>query len=38
MVGNYIDVKYTENEWKVARVIERDKRYALVAFDGINTK
>lgn len=38
MVGHYIDVRYAENDWKIAKIIERDKRYALVSFDATNTK
>ena len=38
MAGHYIDLRYAENEWKIAKIIERDKRYAVVALDAINTK
>lgn len=38
IAGHYIDVKYSDQEWKIAKIIERDKRYALVAFDAINAK
>lgn len=38
MVGHYIDVRYSEHEWKIAKITERDKRYAVVAFDGTNIK
>lgn len=36
MVGHYLDVRNSENEWKLARIVERDKKYVLVAYDGIN--
>jgi len=38
MVGHYIDVKYSDHEWKIAKILEKDKRYALVQFEAINTK
>lgn len=38
MVGHYIDVRYSEHEWKIAKISERDKRYAVVVFDGTNTR
>lgn len=36
--GHYIDVRYSDKEWKIARIIDRDKRYATIAYDGVNTK
>jgi tRNA U34 2-thiouridine synthase MnmA/TrmU len=36
MVGHYLDVKYSEQEWKIARITEKDKRYAVVVYEGIN--
>lgn len=36
MVGQYLDVRFSEHEWKIAKLVEKDKRYALVAFEGIN--
>ena len=38
MAGHYIDVRYAENDWRMAKVIERDKRYGVIIFDGVNTK
>jgi len=38
MVGHYIDVKYSEHEWKIGKIIEKDKRYAVVTLEGINYK
>lgn len=38
MVGHYVDVRYSEHEWKIAKIIDKDKRYAVVSFEGINSK
>jgi hypothetical protein len=32
--GHYIDVQNAENEWAMARVLEKDKKSLWVAFDG----
>jgi len=36
MVGHYLDVRNSENEWKLAKIMERDKKYVLIAYDGTN--
>jgi|688.fasta_scaffold245225_1 hypothetical protein len=38
MAGHYIDVRYSDKEWKMAKIIERDKRYAVIVFDATNNK
>ncbi len=38
MAGHYIDVRYTDQEWKIAKIVERDKRYAVIIFDATNNK
>ena len=38
MAGHYIDVRYSDQEWKMAKIIERDKRYAVIVFDATNNK
>jgi hypothetical protein len=32
--GHYIDVQNDEGQWVMARVIEKDKKYVWVAYDG----
>jgi hypothetical protein len=34
MPGHYIDVQSNELEWKIARVVEKDKRCFFVSYDG----
>lgn len=38
MVGQYLEAKYSEQEWKICKLIDKDKKYAVVSFEGINTK
>ena len=34
MPGHYIDVQTVDSEWKIARVVDKDKRYMYVKYDG----
>ena len=36
--GQYLDVKYSEYDWKIAKIVDRDRRYASVLFDGFNCR
>jgi tRNA U34 2-thiouridine synthase MnmA/TrmU len=38
IVGHYIDAKYSEQEWKMGKLIDKDKKYAVISFEGINSK
>lgn len=31
--GYFVDVKVSENEWKVGRVMEKDNKYMVVSYD-----
>jgi hypothetical protein len=34
MPGHYLDVRFDETNWKIAKVVDKDKRYLYVSFDG----
>lgn len=38
MAGHYLDVRVGDSEWKLARIADRDKRYAFVVYDGVNSR
>ena len=38
MAGHYFDVRVGDSEWKLAKIVDRDKRYAVVIYDGVNSR
>ena len=38
MTGHYFDVRVGDSEWKLAKIADRDKRYAFVTYDGVNSR
>ena len=32
--GDYIDARYSEKEWKLAKIIDKENRYLTIMFDG----
>ena len=32
--GHYIDVQNNESQWVMARVVDKDKKFIYVAYDG----
>lgn len=32
--GDFVDVKNSDSEWKLAKVIDKDNKYLSVMFDG----
>lgn len=32
--GDYIDARYADDDWKLAKVIDRDNKYISIIFDG----
>jgi hypothetical protein len=35
--GDFIDAKYTEKEWKLAKVIDKEHKYLTIMFDGYHS-
>jgi hypothetical protein len=38
MAGHFFDVRVGDSEWKLAKIVDRDKRYAFVHYDGVNSR
>jgi hypothetical protein len=38
MAGHYFDVRVGDSEWKLAKIVDREKRYAVVIYDGVNSR
>ena len=38
MPGNYFDVQTSQSEWRLAKVVDKDKRYIYAIFDGDSAK
>ena len=32
--GDFLDARYSDNEWKLANVIDRDQKYCVIIYDG----